>query len=167
MRSLGIARETLPMALEREWNALNDSNRGEKSPSAQKARLPGRQPYFLDGQQAVIVKNNAMNHFSSGRSSILAQQFLRVQSTFRRLLVLEVHKSLAVLREIRYGLSQFLSCFGRVVLFSKAQVGKTGSSHVGRFEFFAFGLAKRRIRRAEQIVHLIREPGSVTKLKCS
>ncbi len=61
------------MTLERERNPLDDLDGGEEAPTAQQARLAGREPHVLKGQQAVIVKYEAMNH-GYPRKSIVSQK---------------------------------------------------------------------------------------------
>ena len=62
MGALGVADEALPVALEGKGNPLRNADRGEEAPAVQEAGLAGRETHRVDGQDAVIVKDEAMNH---------------------------------------------------------------------------------------------------------
>src|SRR5229473_2480319 len=54
--------EPPPMALVSERFALENPQRGEQSPPAQQPRLPGREAHLLDGDDAVVVEDHAVDH---------------------------------------------------------------------------------------------------------
>jgi hypothetical protein len=53
------------MALKRERNPLDNTNRGEKAPTVHEPPLPKREAHSLDWQQTAIMKDEAMNHPAS------------------------------------------------------------------------------------------------------
>ena len=57
----GVFFEAAPVALVREGFAARDADRGEQTPAADQAGLSRRQADFFDGQQAVVVKDVAMD----------------------------------------------------------------------------------------------------------
>jgi len=74
--ALGVALEALPVAFEGEGDAFVDAHGGEKAPAAEQAALTGRKACLVDGDKAVIVKHDAVDHGVEGPSEgevILAQ----------------------------------------------------------------------------------------------
>src|SRR5262249_32705967 len=51
-----------PVTLIGKGFAAGNAHRGENTPAANEARLPGRKPNFPDGQKTLVVKNIGMNH---------------------------------------------------------------------------------------------------------
>ncbi len=70
--------QAAPVAFKGEGFATHDAQRGEESPAVDDAGLPGREPYFFDGQKLVVVKDVAMNQGAclagSGIKNIVAER---------------------------------------------------------------------------------------------
>jgi len=62
---VGVFFEAAPVALVGKSFAAGDAQRGENAPAADEPRLAGRKPYLFDGQQAVVMKDVAVNHWLS------------------------------------------------------------------------------------------------------
>ncbi len=50
------------MAFERECFARVNSHGGEEAPALEEASLSGRQAHFVDGHEAVVMEDEAMDH---------------------------------------------------------------------------------------------------------
>ena len=61
----GVLFQAAPVALVSEGFTAGDADGGEQAPAADEAGLSRGEPDFLDGQQAVVVKDVAMNQASS------------------------------------------------------------------------------------------------------
>jgi hypothetical protein len=57
----GVFFKAAPVAFISEGFAAGDANGGEQAPAAEKAGLSGRQADLLDGEQAIVVKDVAVN----------------------------------------------------------------------------------------------------------
>lgn len=60
--AFGVALEALPVALEGKGDAFRDAEGGKEAPAVEEAGLTGREARLFDGEQTVVVKNEAMNH---------------------------------------------------------------------------------------------------------
>ena len=80
--------------------------------------------------------------------------------------MLEINEDVAFLRELERLFCQLGALFCGVALLTQPEIREIGGLDVGRFQFFALGLAESGVCRAQSVESFSAEPGVMPEFEC-